>query len=125
MRDPRAARLVLHGWFTEPEPHFEGGLEDEAVSEGLAPALGRIGEAMGEPPVTGLLSARLHVRKTGEVARVERLVDTLVADPAQLERESPAEARRRALRIISDELQAAEFEPSDEETRVTLPLVFD
>ena len=30
-RDPRGARLVIHGWFTEPEPFFEGGLDGEAV----------------------------------------------------------------------------------------------
>ena len=27
---------MLHGWFTEPEPHFEGGLGEEEVSAGLA-----------------------------------------------------------------------------------------
>jgi len=30
-RDPRGARLVLHGWFTEPEPFYEGGLSEEQV----------------------------------------------------------------------------------------------
>lgn len=126
VRDPRAARLVVHGWFTEPEPHFDGGLADEAVGEGLAPALGRIAEEMPRPPVTGLLSVRLHVSPSGEVASVEKLADTLVADPAQLEGdEDPAEARRRALSIIDEELQAARFAPCEEETQVTVPLVFD
>ena len=30
-RDPRGARLVIHGWFTEPTPFFDGGLGGEAV----------------------------------------------------------------------------------------------
>ena len=76
------ARLVLHGWFTEPEPHYEGGLGEEEVSAGLQASLGSIGEAMPEPPVVGLLSVRLHVRPSGDVERVESLADTLVADPA-------------------------------------------
>lgn len=124
-RDPRGARLVLHGWFTEPEPHFEGGLGEEAVSAGLQASMGSIAEAMPQPPVVGLLSVRLHVSPSGAVERLERLADTLVADPAQLEGESPAEARRRALGIIGKALQAARFAPCDEETQITLPLVFD
>ena len=43
---PRAARLVLHGWFTEPVPHFEGGLDEAAVVEGLAPAVTALMEAI-------------------------------------------------------------------------------
>ena len=125
VRDPRGARLVLHGWFTEPEPHFEGGLDGDAVSEGLQPSMGRISDEMPQPPVVGLLSVRLHVSPSGAVERLERLADTLVADPAQLEGESPAEARRRALGVIGEALQAASFAPCDEETRITLPLVFD
>jgi hypothetical protein len=35
-RDPRGARLVLHGWFTEPEPFFDGGLPEAAVRIGAA-----------------------------------------------------------------------------------------
>lgn len=27
VHDPREARIVLHGWFAEPEPYFEGVLE--------------------------------------------------------------------------------------------------
>ena len=30
-RDPRGARLVLHGWFTDPSPFYEGALSEEAV----------------------------------------------------------------------------------------------
>ena len=87
--------------------------------------MGSIGEAMPQPPVVGLLSVRLHVAPAGNVERLERLADTLVADPAQLEGESPAEARRRALGVIGKALEGATFAPCDEATQITLPLVFD
>ena len=80
---------------------------------------------MPEPPVVGLLSVRLHVRPCGDVERVERLADTLVADPSQLGGESPQEARAAALGTIGTELRAARFAPCDEETQITLPLLFD
>jgi len=48
-----------------------------------------------------------------------------VADPAQLEGESPAEARRRALGVIGEALEGARFAACDEPTQITLPLVFD
>ena len=48
-----------------------------------------------------------------------------VADPAQLEGESPVEARRRALGVIGNALEGAKFAACDEPTQITLPLVFD
>ena len=48
-----------------------------------------------------------------------------VADPAQLEGESPAEARQRALGVIGKALEGATFAACDEATQITLPLVFD
>lgn len=36
-RDPRGARLVLHGWFTEPEPFFDGGLREAEVRKRACP----------------------------------------------------------------------------------------
>lgn len=125
VRDPREARLVLHGWFTAPEPHFEGALDEEAINAGLAPPLGRV--AMAPPSMTGLLSVRLRVGSDGSVARLELLADTLVADPSQLRgSEAPSAARARVLAAIAIELRAATFAPCDDgETMITLPLVFD
>ena len=46
-RDPRGARLVLHGWFTEAEPFFDGGLKESDVRA---------------QPASSMPSARLCVR---------------------------------------------------------------
>ena len=144
-RDPRKARLVIHGWFTEPEPFFDGGLSAEAVEQGLNDALDRAYAAVGAPCVTGLLSVRLLVSAEGKVVGIERLADTLVVDPALLppargdddddEEEggdggSSAVQRERArvLDAIFGELAQVTFATSggsDEPTQITIPFVFD
>ena len=35
-QDPREGRLVLHGWFSDPSPFYEGHLEGDMVSAGAA-----------------------------------------------------------------------------------------
>lgn len=35
MHDPREARIVLHGWFAEPEPYFDGPLDETVIVERL------------------------------------------------------------------------------------------
>ena len=139
-RDPRKARLVLHGWFTEPEPFFDGGLSADSVETGLNAALERAYAAVGPPTVTGLLSVRLDVSASGEVVGIERLVDTLVVDPGQLSMPPLREAsdgdsvkcmireeRSRVLGTIFDELSKVTFEAGDTEdaTSITIPFVFD
>jgi hypothetical protein len=127
-RDPRGARLVIHGWFTEPEPYFEGGLPEGDVKAGLTDVLQAAYNAVGAPCVTGLLAVMLSVDASGEVAQLETLVDTLVVDPGQL---PPAkatdldEARAEVVQLIYDALGAAEFAPCDAPTNITIPFVFD
>jgi hypothetical protein len=84
-----AGRLVLHGWFSDPEPFWSGGLAAEAQSEGgaagavldsaLASAVGSLGQ-VGR--VTGCLSVRVTVSGShGRVVAVDALADSLVPDP--------------------------------------------
>jgi hypothetical protein len=125
-RDPRGGRLVLHGWFTEPSPYFEGGLPEAQIEAGLADTLGPIFDAISPPAVTGLLSVRLRLSAGGDVKELSRLADTLVVDPSQLQAGADADAERgRVVRIIRDGLLPAKFPTSDEETLITIPFVFD
>ena len=128
-RDPRGARLVLHGWFTEAEPFFDGGLGESAVETGLAAALTEAYAAVGPPCVTGLLSLRVQVAKDGTVATIDRLIDTLVVDPTQLEQLGPGtdpdEARAGVATRITQALAKATFEPCDAPTQITIPFTFD
>jgi hypothetical protein len=132
VRDPREARLVIHGWFTSPEPHFEGTLTEEQATAGLAPHLSAIAMALAPPRVTGLLALRIDVAADGAVTSIRRLADTLVADPAALfdrsgvapPLDAPA-ARRAVLETIESNLCAATFPVSDGTSTITIPFTFD
>ena len=131
VRDPRAARLVLHGWFTEPVPHFEGGLDEDAVSAGLEPAVTALMEAISPPCVVGLLAVRLEVSADGATQSVTVLSDTLVVDPSQQEAADDGcingdDERAALLAQVERTLGGATFAPCDAgPTTVTLPLIFD
>jgi len=89
---------VRAGWFTLPEPFFEGGLSAEqaapVLDEALAGAIRTLMEGVGEGGeqgadgvgeagpgvhVTGIWTVSIHVAGgSGEVVSVEVLADTLV-----------------------------------------------
>jgi len=122
-RDPLDARLVLHGWFLDPTPFFEGGaLGEEAATEPLNDALAPLFERLAElPPLTGTLVMRLEVDPgTGLVSGAEPLTDTLTGA------EDPAEVRGLCFAAIADAVEAMRFPATDakEPTFITLPLEF-
>lgn len=96
------------------------------VEAGLGDALQRAYDAVGAPCVTGLLSMRLQVEPDGTVSAIDRLADTLVVDPGQLEAGDDADAARDdvSARIVSA-LSEAQFEACDEPTTITIPFTFD
>ena len=88
--DPRNCRIVVHGWFAEPETTFFGDFEDdpEAKSEVLAilnQSLEPLIEALGTGEigrVVGFLSVKVDFdEKSGSVSQVSAVCDTLIADP--------------------------------------------
>ena len=81
------ARLVLHGWFSDPQPFFTGGLSAEEAGPALDDALaGAMGSLQTVGRVTGCLSTRLRVcGESGKVLAVDALADSLVVDPADFQ----------------------------------------
>ncbi|HEU0099971.1 MAG TPA: hypothetical protein VFQ67_14505 [Allosphingosinicella sp.] len=77
--NPLEGRLVLHGHISESGPFAEGPLDGAAVAaivlEGLRPVL----SALEKTPVLhhGPLVLRLTIEPSGQVSRIERLVDRL------------------------------------------------
>jgi len=132
-RDPRGARLVIHGWFTEPEPFYEGGLSEEQVERGLSTTLQRCYEAIAPPCVTGLLSLRMQVSAEGTVETIDTLADLLVVDPDQVEpptvtssgSQLKSSSREGVVQTLLEELGRATFAPCDAATEITIPFVFD
>ena len=70
----------------------------QQVEAGLGAALQKGYDAVGAPCVTGLLSLRVSISGAdGSVTSIDRLADTLVVDPAQLQGGKEPEAARNAV----------------------------
>lgn len=120
---------VIHGWFTDPQPFFTGGLSAEEATEPLNDALAEVYpglEAVGR--VTGVLTVRLHVlSKTGEVSSVVALTDTLIPDPNDVgvdEEGVEEDARADVLEVVRGGCVGARFPIAEEDTFITVPFVF-
>lgn len=125
--DPLEARIVLHGWFTQPAPFFAGSLSEEAATPALNACLVGLYAALGTlPPAVGVVTLRLRVAgATGRVADLHWLANTLVARPQA--GEDPEDVCGVTLVAIAEHLLAAAFPPSADggDTHITLPFIFE
>lgn len=127
-RDPLKARLVVHGWFSDPSPFFTGALSEEEAT----PALNSVLESMFQElqaevgNVTGTLAVRLNISgETGEVMEVSSLTDTLIPVPGQ-GYENPEDIRHEVQDCVQQFLMAAVFPTSKlGDSSITIPLLFD
>ncbi len=119
IQDPRKARLVLHGWFTQPKPYLEGGLSPAEVRKKVNPRLDQLVEEMAEAGAwDGFLSLRLEVDPSGKIAKFKVLANTL-----WLTGEAPVSGKvveSRAAKLF----QGLEFSAKREPSIITLPLQF-
>lgn len=127
-RDPMRGRLVLHGWFTQPAPFFEGPLDEDQAADILNDALQPFFESMADTGrLMGMLAVRIHVSgETGEVRSVEALSDTLLHDP--FEHAGPDEAASAIATVKAEAAQAlrgATFPTAPADTMITMPFVFE
>jgi hypothetical protein len=125
VRDPRDSRLVIHGWFTEPRPYFEGPISVKAASralEGLIEKMGPWVEAAGE--CHGILVLDIVISPEGKVLKVRKKVDTRVylgQTSPQSDRMEEGSRERALLQII----RAYSFPRSSKgSSLLTLPLIF-
>lgn len=119
VQDPRQARLVLHGWFTQPKPYFEGPLSAREVEKQINPALDQLVDEMNEAGTwNGFLSIRIDVAASGQVRRVQVLANTL-----WLQGDAPMFGKvveNRAARLF----RGLQFPKKKDSSTVTIPLQF-
>jgi len=116
-RDPIQARVALHGWFHDPVPAMEGGLDLEGsvtVLDAVRAASQRERERLGS--LLGTSTWRIRIQPDGRVAEVEAVVDNLV--PVNSDAGDPADVLAAERSILED----AVFERRDEATELLLPL---
>jgi hypothetical protein len=117
-RDPRAGRLVIHGWFVQPRPFVRGPLAPRALAARTAELVGQLGGWLDGLPVAGLVSVAFDVDRRGAAQAVRLLSDT-----TRVPRAGEA-ARRRLVRRIRAAIAGWRFGPQRGASRVTLPLLF-
>lgn len=117
-QDPREGRLVIHGWFTEPQPFVEGELTRDEVDAALdgqfevvAPQLADLGH------FHGLLSLALSVNAEGRVESVVPLANTLV------DLDAPSESVEEVTALLADTVAEQSFPAKSGPSRITLPLL--
>lgn len=121
---------MIHGWFTDPQPFFTGGLSAEEATEPLNDALEAVYPTLeGVGRVTGVLTVRLHVSgETGGVVSVVALTDTLIPDPNDVgvdEEGVEEDARADVLEAVDRGCREARFPAAGEDTHITVPFVFE
>mmetsp|Transcript_1075 Transcript_1075/g.1231 ORF Transcript_1075/g.1231 Transcript_1075/m.1231 type:complete len:484 (-) Transcript_1075:43-1494(-) len=84
-QDPRRARVVIHGWFNEPEICWFGnwGKSTTAAATMLDQALQPLVQTLGSGEigrVVGYLAARVEINEDGSVDRIFAVCDTVQAD---------------------------------------------
>lgn len=117
-QDPRAGRLVIHGWFVQPRPFVEGPVPVDAVAARLDDLAAVAARAVDGLPLAGLLSLGARVAPDGRVTTVRVLSDTTRV-PAHLE-----PRRRRAVAVLRDAVAAWRLPRRPRPSHLTLPLVF-
>jgi hypothetical protein len=119
-RDPRHARVVLHGWFLRPQPTIEGGLESVDLSEPLGtvlnPAIDKVDEAGS---YNGYVFFAVKILEGGQVAEVKKIVSTLRAI------RSGSEDVQVVEQLLMAALDSAQFPNSEDMSELTMPLVFE
>ncbi|NCN95226.1 MAG: 2OG-Fe(II) oxygenase [Bdellovibrionales bacterium] len=109
-KDPRRSRLVVHGWFVQPRPFWDGPLEAEEIQESLESYLKGVSSAKELKSVVGFISLRIRISKAGKVESSKTLVSTLSVKSASL--------------WLNNSLKEIKFAPRNKGSVLTLPLMF-
>ncbi len=119
-RDPRQSRLVLHGWFTHPQPILRGPIKRVEFQRQLEDILGAL-EVQLSPlaPMTGTLCYRLRITPRGDVQSVKILTRTIMS------REGASSETQKIAQWLKGRLGDMRFSKADGDREVTLPLIFD
>ncbi|HUJ59488.1 MAG TPA: 2OG-Fe(II) oxygenase [Kofleriaceae bacterium] len=114
-RDPRAGRLVIHGWFVQPRPFVQG----PVATRTLTARARELGSLIGDLPVSGMLALAFAVDRGGAVRRTRILSDTTRVPRAD------ERARRKLVAALQQSIAAWKLGPQRGPSQVTLPLVFE
>lgn len=117
--DPREARLVMHGWFTDPKPCLVGPLTAKQVAPVLDEAVELCSKTWEQMGIWhGVMSLRLHVKANGAVSECRALANTLVP------MESTSASAAQIFGIAKKAFLGLRFPKAKSATAITLPMLF-
>lgn len=117
IHDPRKARLVVHGWFTDPEPYVVGSLTRKQATGPLNEMIESLSHDFNDHShLHGSLSLRFQVSRTGMVSKLRLMTNTLISREGK--------SSTPFLKCISRAASSTRFPRSPGLTDVTLPIVF-
>lgn len=111
-------RLVIHGWFVNPKPIIEGPLPFSYLSGALNDLQEHLGKQFtNQVAIDGLLSIRFAVSKSGSVAKVHVLSNTI--------RSEDPTAEKLLVKQICAYFQSGSFGKQRAGSVVTVPFTFE
>lgn len=118
-RDPREGRLVIHGWFKDPEPYVTGALTRNQGAEGLNEVLERLAPLFDEyQECHGTLSYRFEVGVSGKVSKLKQMTSTVQSLENRSDRVDELEA------TIEKEILKQKFAKAKAKSQITFPILF-
>lgn len=118
VQDPLKARVVIHGWFTNPCPIIKGGLGEKKTAQILNNIIYEMEPLFDKySAMTGTLTLRIEISPKGEIDRLYFLTNTLISLDKSL---SPV----KFLNEIERFLKQKSFPKASRRTEITLPFLF-
>lgn len=114
VEDILESRLVIHGWFTEPRPMFEGTLSAKKISAPLNQLANILLTRLAALPYSGLLSIKFEIGPSGKINSVLILAAHLVDALGQV---IPVRSLKQLLEGLD-----VQFPKGSGKTWITLPL---
>ena len=116
VEDLSQARLVIHGWFTEPRPMLEGTLTFKKIAQPLDRLADHIISSIEPEQVYGLLSTRFEIDSNGKISSAKILCNHLIDDRGTVLANSKLKSTLQNLEVS--------FPKSAGRTTLTLPVEF-
>ncbi len=116
--EPKDARIVLHGWFTEPQPTFSGAHDEQKCHNTLSTVFESMQNELKQlSTFHGLLSLKFEIDSTGKVTNEETLCNTLIEYNSQNSEDD-------LIDFLCSHMKQTQFPSNENSYHLYLPLLF-
>ena len=116
VEDLSQARLVIHGWFTEPRPMLEGALDFKKIAKPMDLMANGLIQMIEPEQSFGLLSVRFKIARSGKIEETKVLCNHLINSSGEVLSSAQIKKTIQNLEVV--------FPKSSGTTELTLPIEF-